>query len=299
VATGLLGREIPARLPTTYLLQAATDHERQRRAAPTFDATTYWTSYLGATRKNPLGFDVLALTDEYEALTMETVELLNLGPGERLLDLGCGTGNTLAATVRRWGHLAPGMHLEGVDLVPAALDVSRGKVRDAALECGLNPSHGFQVLDLSLLGEVTVLPYGAGSFDVVVLSLVLPYLKNPGPLLEQVRRVLRPGGRVVASTLRPDTDMGGPLQRLVAKIQRGDTMVKEGWQADSLLAAVQDYIHSAATLLDLEAEGRFSFEDVEAFEGRFADAGFEVVRTVRSFGDPPMGFVTLARRPLG
>ena len=300
VASGLLGRTISAQTPTPYQIMTATEAERIRCEQTPFDARAYWTGYLAGTRGNPLGFDVLALTDEYEALMAEQIELLALRAGERLLDLGCGTGNALVAAVRRWAPHAPGVQLDGIDLVAEAVDMARIKVRDACTEVGVVlPPARFQVMDLSMPGDVAVLPYGDGAFDVVLISLVLPYLDDPVALLGQALRVLRPGGRLIASTLRPDSDMGGPLKRLVEKIERGDTQVKEGWQADTLMAAVQDYIHSAATLLEHEAEGRFTFYDEAGFEDLVRSAGFSVDRTIPTFGQPPMGLVTLGRRPVG
>jgi 2-polyprenyl-3-methyl-5-hydroxy-6-metoxy-1,4-benzoquinol methylase len=100
---------------------------------------------------------------------------------EAVLDVGCGAG-AFAATLR--GARA-GRRLEiwGVELMPEAAALARG------------------VLDEVLVGDAVAraaeLP--TARFDCVVLNDVLEHLAEPAPLLRQARRVLRPGGALVAS----------------------------------------------------------------------------------------------------
>jgi SAM-dependent methyltransferase len=296
VATRLAGKEVRPRLPASHVYTRGADWERARRKLEPFDDQAYWSSYLRGTQRNPLGFDVLALTDEYEELMTEQVEQLALRPGERVLDAGCGTGNALAAIVRRWGRDAQALDIDAVDFVPHALDTARAKAADAAIEVGLPPQLiRFHVADLRLPSDMPVLPFGDSAFDVVLVSLVLPYLSDPAPLLRELRRVLRPGGRLVASTLRPDCDMSGPLKRLKEKIDTGDSQIKEGWKARQLLAAVQDDVNAAAGLVEQEADGRFRFYEREDFEALLRDAGLRVETTIPTFGAPPQGMVTVGR----
>lgn len=299
-ATQLCGREIDAVLPPTWLVAKVLDLERIRRPMPSFDAKEWWTSYLGGTQKNPLGFDVLALTEEYDSLMQDQMELLDLQPEDRVADIGCGTGNGLAAITRGWLPRCPGLQIDAVDLVQPALDTARRKVIRTAKDAGVNPpTVRYQVCDLSFPPDRPNLPYGDGAFDAILLSLVLPYLPEPSTLLREVHRVLRPGGRLVISTLRPDVDMSGPLKRLREKVERGDASLLEGYQARHLNAAIQDYIQAAARLLDFEMDGRFHFVEREAFESMLRAAGFRVERTVDSFGSPAAALVTLGRKPDG
>ncbi len=300
VAGTLLGRPVTAVLPASHAFTRAAEWERGRRQTEAFDDQRYWSDYLRGTTRNPLGFDVLALTDEYEELMNEQVDQLGIQSGERVLDAGCGTGNALAAIVRRWGHGAPGIQIDAIDFVPHALETARAKAASAAAEVGLPTLEArFHVCDLRLPADNSVLPFGDSAFDVVLVSLVLPYLPEPAALLRELNRVLRPGGRLVASTLRPDCDMSGPLKRLKEKIERGDDQVKEGWRARQLLVAVQDYVNAAAGLVEQEADGRFQFYEREAFEGLLRSAGFRTESTQATFGTPPQGLVTLARKPNG
>lgn len=299
-ATHLLGRQVDATLPPTWLIERVLEQERVRRPVDVFDARTWWTQYLRGNQNNPLGFDVLALTDEYDGMMQDQMELLALEPEDRVADIGCGTGNGLAAIVRTWLRRAPGVQLDAVDFVQPALETARRKVSRAAVEVGLKPpTVQYQVADLSFPADSAHLPYGDGAFDAVLLSLVIPYLEEPGVLLGEVHRILRPGGRLVVSTLRPDVDMSGPLNRLREKVDRGDSALLEGFQARQLRAAIQDYIHAAARLLDFEMDGRFRFVERDDFEGLVRGAGFRVERTLDTFGSPPFGLIVLGRKSDG
>jgi ubiquinone/menaquinone biosynthesis C-methylase UbiE len=91
----------------------------------------------------------------------------------RVLELGVGTGNNLAA-------YAPGSSVTGVDQSPAMLAAARGKT-------GV-PLAG---MDASRLG------FNDASFDTVAGSLVFCSIPDPLAALAEVRRVLRPGGRLL------------------------------------------------------------------------------------------------------
>jgi ubiquinone/menaquinone biosynthesis C-methylase UbiE len=103
--------------------------------------------------------------------------------GHRVLDVGCGAG-PLSAALR-----AKGAIVTGFDASPAMIDLARHRLgEDADVRVGD-------------LGQP--LPYDDGSFDEVVASLVLHYLEDwAGPLAE-LRRVLRPGGRLLVSVNHP------------------------------------------------------------------------------------------------
>ena len=98
-----------------------------------------------------------------------------------VLDVGCGAG-AFAATLR---SARPGRQLEiwGVELIPEAAALARG------------------TLDQVLVGDavVRVAELPDARFDCVVMNDVLEHLAEPAPLLRQARRVLKPGGALVAS----------------------------------------------------------------------------------------------------
>jgi ubiquinone/menaquinone biosynthesis C-methylase UbiE len=112
------------------------------------------------------------------ASTRETLARLALGPGDRLLDLGCGTGALLRELV---SHVEP-TRLCGVDLSPAMLAQAR-----ASLPATVR----------LVAGDAARLPLAAGAFDVIVSSSSFHLWAQPERALEELRRVLRPGGRLV------------------------------------------------------------------------------------------------------
>jgi ubiquinone/menaquinone biosynthesis C-methylase UbiE len=105
-----------------------------------------------------------------------------LAPGERVLDVACGTGLVTLPTARAVG---PGGRVVGVDLSDRMVDAARAL---AAAHGVANAS--FERMD----AERLALP-DAG-FDVVLCALGLMYLPAPEQALREMRRVLRPGGRM-------------------------------------------------------------------------------------------------------
>jgi len=108
-----------------------------------------------------------------------------LAPGERVLDLACGTGLVTQAAARA---VAPVGRVLGTD--PSGERAAARPRRARAAGC-LN-------VDFARLGAER-LAVADGSFDVVLCSLGLMYVPEPEQVLSEARRVLRPGGRLVLS----------------------------------------------------------------------------------------------------
>ncbi|GAB2889031.1 class I SAM-dependent methyltransferase [Streptomyces mayteni] len=106
--------------------------------------------------------------------------------GRRILDAGCGAG-VLSAALRDRGAV-----VTGIDGSAGMLALARRRLGDDA---------DLRVVDLS-----DPLPFADGAFDDVVASLVLHYLEDWGPTLAEMRRVLRPDGRLIASVHHPLVD---------------------------------------------------------------------------------------------
>lgn len=113
-----------------------------------------------------------------DATTRATLARLPLEPNDRLLDVGCGTGELLLRVAARY----PGISLSGLDPVPEMLQVARGKVS----------------ADVELReGWANALPWPDQSFDVVVSCNMFHYITHPVKAIREMERVLRPGGRIV------------------------------------------------------------------------------------------------------
>jgi ubiquinone/menaquinone biosynthesis C-methylase UbiE len=114
-----------------------------------------------------------------EMRRLETlVHLLNLQRGERVLDLGCGSGWLTDRCSRQGAKVC-------------AMDIGFGGVAGAMARF---PDAGsYQV------GDLYYLPYAASHFDVAVLSEVVEHLDDIESAFAEARRVLRPGGRLLVS----------------------------------------------------------------------------------------------------
>ncbi|GHD04877.1 class I SAM-dependent methyltransferase [Zhihengliuella salsuginis] len=103
--------------------------------------------------------------------------------GRRILDAGCGAGPLSEALRERGAEVA------GFDASAAMIELARQRLGQGA--------------DLRVADLGDPLPYVDGEFDDVVASLVLHYLRDWGPPLAELHRVLAPGGRLILSVNHP------------------------------------------------------------------------------------------------
>jgi SAM-dependent methyltransferase len=96
--------------------------------------------------------------------------------GLRWLDVGCGTGALSAAIIERCAPTA----LTGIDSSAGFIATARARIADSLAR--------FEQ------GDGQALPLSDGTFDVAVSGLVLNFVPDPGAMLGEMRRVLRPGG---------------------------------------------------------------------------------------------------------
>lgn len=133
---------------------------------------------------------VVALTSRERGFKRRLLEHARIKDGETVLDVACGTG-TLAIEVKK-DH--PKAKVSAIDADPTILERARAKARDA----------GVKITFAS--GLATELPYDARRFDVVLSTLFFHHLTDEAKAdtAEEIRRVLRPGGRtLIADWGRP------------------------------------------------------------------------------------------------
>lgn len=122
----------------------------------------------------------LGLLDEVEA---------DVAAGSRrLLDVGCGTGALAFAAVTRWA-----------EVVVDAVDASAGMLAVAARGRAALDREAAERIRLDQ-GFADSLPFDDGTFDIVVSSFVLQLVPSRARALREIRRVLRPGGRLAYVT---------------------------------------------------------------------------------------------------
>jgi ubiquinone/menaquinone biosynthesis C-methylase UbiE len=106
-----------------------------------------------------------------------------LSAGERVLDVACGTGLVSLRTAQAVGARG---HVVGIDISGGMIDAARRHAEDRGLG-----NATFERMD----AESLTLP--DASFDVVLCALGLMYMPEPANAVREMRRVLKPGGRVV------------------------------------------------------------------------------------------------------
>jgi ubiquinone/menaquinone biosynthesis C-methylase UbiE len=141
------------------------------------------------------------------------------------------------------------------------------------------------------------LPFGDGTFDLVFSSLVLSYMERVEDTLFEVRRVLRPGGFFIASTLLPDTDSSKVFMEAIRHYETvGEEHLPKGLARETILQALREFVDRGAGLLRLEEEGIFHFWHADAFSRLFVAAGFQDVKVSKSFGDPAQACIAMGRK---
>jgi len=129
-----------------------------------------------------------------QALTTEPagrlVRFADIHPGDRVLDVACGTG-VVAVTAARRGAI-----VTGLDLTPQLLDVARDNAQIARVDVDWHE------------GDAESLPFPADRFDVVVSQFGHMFAPQPDVALGEMLRVLKPGGTIAFSTWPPELFVG-------------------------------------------------------------------------------------------
>lgn len=234
---------------------------------------------------------------------------LDLAAGEIVLDAGSGLGEVTLEAGRRVG---PSGRAVGIDLSGELVARARTRARGV-------PNVEYRT------GDVVALPFGDGSFDAVYSERVLLHVVDPQAAMQELHRVLRPGGRLLVvdpdhSRAATDADDGELADLLVSRLVRAAANPRSGrhLRSQALLAgfvdvsceavarSVTDRDEARGTVVQpvedrvaaLVAEGLISRSRADAFladqdrrerEGRFQVTTLWFVLTARKAAGPTNG----------
>ncbi len=146
------------------------------------------------------------------------VEMAKIKPGDKVLDIGCGTGN-LTLTAKKYA--GPSGSAYGIDASPEMIEEARKKAKRSGLEAV------FQI------GLIEKIPYPDATFDIVINRLVIHHLpedlKRRG--LAEMLRVLKPGGRLFLVDFNPPAN---PILKHVVTALVGHRMMQASSDVENI-----------------------------------------------------------------
>lgn len=136
---------------------------------------------------------------ELEPVSRHVVALAALAPGERVLDVACGTGNAALLAA------GAGAAVTGIDAAARLIEVARARAATVIAAATF------------VVGDAQDLPFDDGAFDAALSVFGIIFAPDAGRALAEIVRVLRPGGRALVAVWLPD----GPIQRMLGVLGRG------------------------------------------------------------------------------
>lgn len=209
-------------------------------------------------------------------------------PGQKILDAGCGNGNYglfLASKQIYKIHQDPSslsrtpIRYYGLDFVHEAIRRASAKLMDLQTEFRQKMGLAQQRIDFVKARFVLAdlekdLPLPENFFDRICCNFVVSYLEEPYKALQELYRVLHPGGKIAISTLKPNADLTEVYRNFVSVAESSE----EVEQARALLKNV-------GMVKVKEAMGVYQFYNDKELKEMVRAAGFTAVRCFRSFGE--------------
>lgn len=214
---------------------------------------TYWNELGGPTwaELSPL------LDRQIEGVGRAAMDALAPRPGERLLDVGCGCGQTSLALADR---VSPGGEVVGIDLSRPMLEVARQRLAEER-------AANVQFLE----ADAQTTAFERAPFDGVYSRFGVMFFADPTAAFRNLLAALKPGGRLAFVCWR--------------------SLAENPWMTEPMAAAAAQ-LPAAPPPLDPNAPGPFAFADPQRVRGILEDAGFAEVALTPL--DAPIGGNSLA-----
>ncbi|MFN8112017.1 MAG: methyltransferase domain-containing protein [Solirubrobacterales bacterium] len=129
--------------------------------------------------------DYAAIAEMIEGASEAAVDRAGASEGKRVLDVATGTGNAALIAARR------GADVTGLDLTPKLIEIAGERAREAGVEAEF------------IVGDAENLPFDDDSFDCVTSVFGVMFAPHQQRAADELRRVCRPGGRVVTCAWTP------------------------------------------------------------------------------------------------
>lgn len=200
--------------------------------------------------------------NEFHKILIEPTQLalLNLQPGERVLDIGCGNGQF----ARKMASL--GANVIAIDASERM--IANARRRTTADNGGARISYG--VVDAG--DEAAMLALGEGGFDAAVCTMALMDIAAIAPLAAAVKRLLTPRGRMAISVMHPCFNSTEGIIKVMEQDDRG------GIRSKRLSVKITQYIrphaHKGLAMPGQPLPQNYFHRPLSALLGAFFSAGF-------------------------
>jgi len=154
----------------------------------------------------------------------------------------------------------------------------------------------WETLEFANAGRKLNLDFPDASFDRISASLFISYLFDPEQIVRQFYRMLKPGGRLLLSSMRPDSDISVIFTDFIEQVARADGTEGEAGERNEKLEGARAMLNEAASLFELEEDGYFRFFTAGELETFVRRAGFTLLETRASLGEPTQAVIITAEK---
>ncbi|HEY3198217.1 MAG TPA: PilZ domain-containing protein [Nitrospirales bacterium] len=238
----------------------------------------FWEEYLGRSH-------FIVNVHDYWQLLDHVYRYLGVGEtAVRILDAGCGNGHFGMFLLMNQQYRAlkddrrvPLIRYTGLDVAPAALREAQLELQEQALP----PVGPHQIaperhlISSFVCGNLNApLPFANGEFDRVVCNLVLGYLDDASFTISEFLRVLSPGGKLILTNLKPNSDLSQIYRNFVRTAETTED-----------IGEARELLNNSGHLRQAESEGRFRSFDRQEFAMLLLSGGAEQVQIFTTFAN--------------
>ncbi len=154
----------------------------------------------------------------------------------------------------------------------------------------------FDRLDFGDFTKELSMGFCKGRFSKLIASLFISYLRNPGYFLRECHAMLKAGGTLVVSSMRPDSDISVMFTDYIRRTQ-GEDCREAGSESDhDGVWGARDMLNEAASLFELEEAGFFRFYTCEELTELLSEAGFNEIAVLSGMGKPAQANIAIAKK---